>query len=96
MVKDGAHFFFAISADGTATAFGGDSGRSGWEEMAALRRNLPRILRSEASDAQYQEALAQFRANPQPPGQLLNWVCRDNVEYLDLSTDRLELSPAAT
>jgi hypothetical protein len=94
MVEGGAHFFFAVSANGTATAFGGDSGRSGQGEMAALRRNLPRILCSEASDAQYQEALASFRANPQPPGKLLNWVCRDNAEYLDLSTDRLELSPA--
>jgi len=95
MVEGGAHFFFVIGADGTATAFGGESRHRGREGMTALRHNLPRILRSETTDAQYQAALAQFRANPQPPGQLLNWVCRDNMAYLDLSTDRLELSPAA-
>jgi hypothetical protein len=95
MVEGDAPFFFAISTNGTATAFGGEQGGCGSDTMAALRDNLPRILRSEATDAQYQEALAQFRANPQPPGTLLNWVCRDNIEYLDLSGDRLELSPAA-
>jgi len=25
---------------------------------------------------------------------MLRWVCRDEVAYLDLATDRLELSPA--
>jgi hypothetical protein len=35
-----------------------------------------------------------FEKNPQPAGTLLNWVCRDNVEYLDLTKDRLELTPA--
>lgn len=95
MVEGDAPFFFAIGANGTATAFGGERGPYGRDTMAALRNNLPCILRSEATDAQYQEALTQFRANPQPPGILLNWVCRDNVEYLDLSSDRLELLPAA-
>ena len=96
MVEGGAPFFFVVNANGTATAFGGGSGPGGHDGMTALRSNLPRILNSEASDAQYQEALAQFRANPQPPGTLLNWVCRDNVDYLDLSIDRWELSPTAT
>ena len=27
-------------------------------------------------------ALAQFRIRPDPPGQVLNWVCRDNLSYL--------------
>jgi hypothetical protein len=38
--------------------------------------------------------LAQFRARPNPPGQLLNWVCRDQAAALDLASDRLELAPA--
>jgi len=25
---------------------------------------------------------------------VLNWVCRENIEYLDLTQDRLEMNPA--
>lgn len=96
MVEGGAPFFCVVNANGTATAIGGDSGPGGQDDMAALPSNLPRILHSEAGDALYQKALAHFQANPQPPGTLLNWVCRDNVDYLDPAADRLELSPAAT
>jgi hypothetical protein len=38
--------------------------------------------------------LAQFRRRPYPAGQVLNWVCRENIEYLDLTQDRLEMNPA--
>jgi hypothetical protein len=27
------------------------------------------------------------------PGQVLNWVCRDNLSYLDLTQNRLEMHP---
>jgi hypothetical protein len=27
------------------------------------------------------------------PGQVLNWVCRDNLSYLDLTENRLEMDP---
>jgi hypothetical protein len=30
---------------------------------------------------QYQKAIAAFRKNPNPPGVLLHWVCRDNLGY---------------
>jgi hypothetical protein len=30
---------------------------------------------------------------PDPPGQVLNWVCRDNLSYLDLTQNRLEMDP---
>jgi len=96
MVESGDYFFFAIDANGSATAFNAEIGHGGHRDMAGLRRNLPRILRAETTDSQYQEALAQFRANPKPPGALLNWVCRDDIRYLDLTTDRLELTPASS
>jgi len=41
----------------------------------------------------FQRALAQFRRRPDPPGQVLNWVCRDNLSYLDLTQNRLEMDP---
>jgi hypothetical protein len=27
------------------------------------------------------------------PGQVLDWVCRDNLSYLDLTQNRLEMDP---
>ena len=35
-----------------------------------------------------------FRRNPIPAGTLLNWVCRDNPDFLDLTGDAMALSPA--
>lgn len=94
MVESGDYFFFAIGAQGSATAFNAEIGHGRHTDMAGLPRNLSRILRAETTDQQYQEALAQFRANPKPPGILLNWVCRDDIRYLDLTTDRLEMLPS--
>ena len=63
-------------------------------KTAGLITNLGQIQGSKTTDAQYQRALARFRRHPDPPGQVLNWVCRDNVDYLDLTQDRLEMNPA--
>jgi hypothetical protein len=94
MADSGEFFFFALDGNGTATTFNADIGRGRHADMAGLQRNLPRILRAQATEAQYQDALARFRANPDPPGTLLNWVCRDDERYLDLTADRLEMVPS--
>lgn len=55
--------------------------------------NVSRLRHSTTTEAQYDLACLSFARNPRPPGALLNWVCRDKLEYLDLSTDRLGLNP---
>src|SRR5919109_4429547 len=87
MVKSGDYFFFTINSNGTATAFRSEIGQA---DLTGLKTNLRRIRNSTTTDTQYRKALAMFEKNPQPAGTLLNWVCRDNVEYLDLTKDRLE------
>ena len=91
MVESGDYFFFAVNPDRSVTAFRSEIGQ---EKLAGLSTNLRQIQGSTTTDAQYQRALAQFRRHPDPPGQVLNWVCRDNVDYLDLTQDRLEMNPA--
>ena len=91
MVESGDYFFFAINSNGNATAFRSEIGQA---DLAGLKTNLRRIRISTTTDTQYRKALAMFEKNPQPAGTLLNWVCRDNVEYLDLTKARLELTPA--
>lgn len=78
MVDSGEFFFFALDGNGSATTFNADLGRGRHADRAGLQRNLPRILRAATTEAQYRDALARFRVNPDPPGTLLNWVCRDD------------------
>jgi len=50
MVERGDYFFLVVNADGHATAFRSHLGQS---DLSGLKTNLPRILRSATSDAQY-------------------------------------------
>jgi hypothetical protein len=61
--------------------------------LPGLIANMARIQGSTTTEHQYNQALAQFRRHPSPPGHVLEWVCRDNPDYLDLTQDRLEMNP---
>jgi hypothetical protein len=91
MIDTGDYFFLALDSDRRATAF---RSAIGTDNLAGLRANLSRLQGSATTDAQYRQAVSQFERHPDPPGTLLTWVCRTNVEYLDLAQDRLVLSPA--
>ncbi len=91
MVTSGDYFFFELNAVGSVTTFRSEIGQ---EDLAGLKANFPRIQQSRTTDAQYRKAVSAFMRNPDPPGTLLNWVCRDKTEYLNLTKDRLDLTPA--
>lgn len=91
MVERPDYFIFLLNPDGQATAFQAAFEQS---DLVGLKADLPRILRSTTTQAQYQEAVAQFQKHPTLPGRLATWVCRDNVDYLDLTKDRLEMTPS--
>jgi hypothetical protein len=91
MVESGDYFFFTVDPTQGATAFRSEIGD---QNLVGLKTNLPRIQRSTTTETQYLSAVAQFRRQPTPPGQVLNWVCRDKADSLNLTQDRLELSPA--
>jgi len=90
MVESGDYFFFALDTQSSVTVF---RSRIGEEDVAGLSTTLPRIQRSTTTEAQYQRAVAAFAKNSQPPGVLLSWVCREDSAALDLTTDRLDLTP---
>ena len=65
---------------------------------SASARDCQRSLKPVASsfanaDARYEGTVA-FTRNPTPAGTLLRWVCQNDAEYLNLTEDRLELTPA--
>ena len=91
MVRTGDYFFFAFDSDRSTTAFRSDISTT---DLAGLKGNMSRLQNSTTSDAQYRMAVSQFEKHPEPPGTLLTWVCRGDVDYLDLAQDPLVLSPA--
>ena len=92
MLDSGEYFFLAVMPDHGVTAFRCDIGQ---ENLTVLKDNWARIQGSTTNDLQYQKAFRQFQEHPYPPGQMLSWVCRDNLEYLDLTKDRMQLKPSA-
>ena len=90
MVTTGDYFFFALDSDRSATAF-----RSQIEEsnLRGLKALMTRLRQSQTTEAQYQKTVSSFKKNPEPEGTLLSLVCQDNSAYLDLTHDRLDLTP---
>ena len=90
MIADEDYFFFALEATGRVTAFRAEIGQ---DTLSQVNAHRARIEQSTTTEAQYHRALSSFAENPEPEGVLLHWVCRDNLDYLDLTKDRLELTP---
>ncbi len=93
MVEYKEYFFLSIGQNQDVTAFRSEISQ---EILNGISASLEYVQRSTTSDMEYQEALQSFQKCPISPGFLLTWVCRDNPEYLDLTTDRLELTPSHT
>ncbi|MGR3279624.1 hypothetical protein ACSYAD_31665, partial [Acaryochloris marina NIES-2412] len=92
MIESGDFFFFAIDEQtGIATAFRSEIGN---DTLQNLTENWERIQNSTTTEDQYHQVMLKFAAKPHPPGILLKWVCRDNIKYLDLNEDRMDLTPA--
>jgi hypothetical protein len=81
-----------IGQAGEATVFRADLGPG---SLAGLKTNKARLRGSTTSATQYAAMVAQFRAQPSPPGQWLEWVCRDSAAALCPGEAPLRLSPTA-
>jgi hypothetical protein len=90
MIEDEDFFFFSLQASGRVTAFRAEIGQ---ETLTGIKAHRLRIRQSTTTEAKYRQALAAFGRNPKPEGTLLHWVCRDDIAYLDLTHDRLDLNP---
>lgn len=88
MVERGGYFILVVSPQEEATVFQADFSR---EDLAGLRQNHERLQRSTTSQARYRLVDEQFRRRPDPPGQVLDWVCREDTAYLQPSLDPLEM-----
>jgi hypothetical protein len=85
------YFVLVIDPNNRITAFRAELTRNHVARLTEYRR---RTRRSTTTEAQYQETLSQFRQRPNPPGEVLEWVCGGDIGYLDLTRDRLDIFPA--
>ena len=90
MLDDGDYFFFALTSQGQVIAFRAEIESDG---LAVLRANRARLQQATTTDNQYQRALTSFAAHPDSVGILLPWVCRETVAAVDLTTNRMALTP---
>ena len=65
----------------------------GQDSLVNLKTDWERIQASTTTASQYRQALSDFAKKGYPPGVLLNWVCWNDVNYLDVSQNRLDLTP---
>ncbi len=90
MIETKDYFFFAINPDQTVTAFRSKLEHS---DLAGIETNQKNFKKANCTTEQYEKAFNAFSKNPDPPGQVMEWVCRDNPDYLNLTEHRLELNP---
>ena len=91
MVETGNYVFFALDSERSALVL---RAPMGVESLAGLKKNLTRLRKSRTSEAQYRSALMHFEVDPQPPGIMLNWVCRAETGALEPQRDPLVLRSA--
>lgn len=82
------YFVIAIRPEHRPTVFRADLTRDSFERLTAFGR---RAHCSAATETEYQDIVKQFRKKPTPQGEVLEWVCRDDVEYLDLAHNRIDM-----
>ena len=90
MLETKDYFFFAINPDQTATAF---RSQLEYNNLAGLKTNREQFSSESCTPDQYELAVKKFTEKPDPPGQVMEWVCRNNWDYLDLTKHRLDLNP---
>jgi len=90
MVENKDYFFFVINPDQSVITFRSEIGE---DDLVGLKTNMPQIQRATTTESQYHKVLTRFKANSDHAAGLLNWVAYDNMEFLDLSKNRLELNP---
>ncbi len=81
MIETGQYIFFSIEPDGTATSFSDKLSEKLFESFKVQAECFNTVS---CSHAEYETTVDLFSHNPYPTGELLNWVCRDNPEYLEL------------
>lgn len=91
MIARGDYLFFALNPGEQVSVYRSEIGA---DNLAGMRDNLPMMQAATTTHDQYEQGVRAFARNPAPEGMLMNWVCRDNLDYLDLTNNAVVLGPA--
>ncbi|SDQ37038.1 hypothetical protein [Pseudovibrio sp. Tun.PSC04-5.I4] len=91
MLERKDYFFLIVSSDNSVSVFRSNLGEI---DLAGLRENLPVMKSATTSELAYERGVRAFLRSPEPPSVHLNWVCRDNPEYVNVNEDPLVLTSA--
>ena len=94
MLESRDYFFFSIEEkSGSVTTFRNEIND---EVMASFQQDWSRIESSTTTKQQYHKAVSSFiKDDTYPTGGLMHWLELDNLSYLDLRIDRLDLTPVS-
>ncbi len=84
------YLFLSLNSDNSFIAF---RSQMNSEDLEGLKSNLDNFGDIKCTSERYERAVKAFTRNPDPEGQVMEWVCRNNWQYLDLTKHRLELNP---
>jgi hypothetical protein len=90
MIESKEYFIIVLNPNNNVVAF---KSEIAGDILFGLRDNLLKINSSTTSDFEYMDAFLSFSKNTNPVGEMLNWVCYDKDEYLDIERDILDLNP---
>jgi len=92
MVENEKYLFIVINPSQRAFTFLSDPKQ---KDLCGLKENIETTKTTMTPDRDYQLMLAAFRQNPEPPGKMLDWVCHDELDYLDLGENNTRvISPS--
>lgn len=90
MLETQDYFFFAINPDQSVSAFRSEFKTS---NLSGLGANQKQFGEGNCPSEQYEKIIETFTKKPEPPGIVMNWICRTNWDYLNLKKYPLELNP---
>ena len=90
MIETKDYFFFLITSDNNVTAFCSELDN---QIFSNFQINLEKYQDSKCTEEDYEKAVEAYKQDPDPFGDVLEWVCRDNLDYLNLEKYPLELNP---
>jgi hypothetical protein len=91
MVKEQDYFFFAINPDQNVVAFRADMLK---DDAFNLKAHLEKYAHIDPCPVdQYEKTSRALMESDEYQGVLLEWVCRDNMEYLNMKDYPFEATP---
>jgi hypothetical protein len=92
MIENADYLFFVISQDNIATLFRASFTAA---DFVGMKTNWSRFKDVKFPLERYERAVCRMGRDPDPPGsRFIEWVCRENPDYLNISEYGMNFNPA--